>query len=196
MLQQRHVGSEITAGQVGALGRPALACKYRRPHWVPKDHDEALTVSLLDVRRCCCAPPWRRTSGAASHCRQCLPMSALQGGATGGCPTLWQARRFSSIHAPVPPQGLRDAMHDCKECSPGGTSSYLLHVHLQMCLQLWMNAACSTGALSGEGLQPAGQKLALSGSKRLLDWRGGCCCCTSRPLPQKLQGMLLLPPLA
>lgn len=53
-------------------------------------------------------------------------------------------------------QASHDAMHDCKQCFSGGTSSALLHVHPQMCLQPWTLPACSRGPLSGAALQPAG----------------------------------------
>ena len=67
MWQQGHEAANPTAGQVGPLGLPALACMCCRhviqPHWVPQDHGEALAVPMLDLRRCCCAPPWRQISG-------------------------------------------------------------------------------------------------------------------------------------
>ena len=113
---------------------------------------------------------WRQRYGTASHCRS--------GQLTH--PIMRAARRhYLRLRTPVAGAALLyatrtgpcDAMRNCTQRIPGGTSLAVLHDHLQMCLQPWTHAACSSGALSGAGLQPAGQKLAPSGSMRLPDWR-------------------------
>ena len=181
-----HVALKPDAGQVGPLGLHARACNCCRhviqPHWVPLGHCEVLAVSILDLRRrsyckTLAAEVWDSLAlplGTvdASHrarCKEALLTAALSCGRRGA---LYATRT-----------GPCDAMRNCTQRIPGGTSLAVLHVHLRMCLQPWTHVARSSGTLSGAGLQPAGLKHALSGSMRLPDWRGSCCCCTSHPLP-------------